>query len=109
MGEEHCHDQQNSGEISPGELHRGGTRYPIRLDIYATRHLGHGVCVRGIVEGAPGKLFTCLLFGTTKTLSPIVGALSKIPVKIYVLVLLNLVTSAKEKYPSSQQESVELI
>ena len=42
MGEEHWHNQQNVGEISPGELCHGGTRDPHRVGISTTRHLGHG-------------------------------------------------------------------
>ena len=40
---------------------------------------------------------------------PIVGDLITIPVKTSVLVLLNPVTSAKDKYLSSHQASAELI
>ena len=47
-----------------------------------------------------------LLFGKTKTLSPIVGALSTILVKKSGLGLLSPVTSAYKKYLSSKQESV---
>ena len=41
-----------------------------------------------------------LFFGITESLSPIIGSLSVITVKISGLVLLNPVTSAKEKYLS---------
>ena len=51
----------------------------------------------------------CIFFGNTKTLSPIVGALSTMPVKKAGLGLLNPVTSEKEKYLSSQRGSAELI
>ena len=50
-----------------------------------------------------------LLFKKTKTLLPIVGSLSMIPVKKVVLGLLNPVMSEKEKYVSSQRGSAELI
>ena len=50
-----------------------------------------------------------IFFGKTKPLSPISGALSKIPVKKSGLGLLNPVTSVKEKYLSSQWGSAELI
>ena len=50
-----------------------------------------------------------LFFRKKKSLSPIVGDLSTIPVKKYGLGLLNQVSSAKEKYVSYQQESVEII
>ena len=42
----------------------------------------------------------CLLFGKSKTLPPIVGALSKLPVKKSEMGLQNIVTSSKEKYTS---------
>ena len=44
----------------------------------------------------------CLFFGKTKTLSPIVGNLSTMPIKMAGLGLLNPVTSEKDKYLSSQ-------
>ena len=50
-----------------------------------------------------------LIFGKTKTLSPIVGALSKMIVKKSGLGLLYLVSSAQEEYFSSQRGSAELI
>ena len=50
-----------------------------------------------------------LFFGNKKSLSPIVGALIKVPFKRDGLVLLNLVTSEKEKYLSSQRGGAELI
>ena len=50
-----------------------------------------------------------IFFGKTKSLSPIVGDLSTVPVEKSGLGLLNPVTSAKEKYLSSQQGSTELI
>ena len=56
-----------------------------------------------------GNFFLCLLFGKTKTLSPIVGTLSTMPIKVARLGLLNLVTSLKEKYLSSQRGSAELV
>ena len=51
----------------------------------------------------------CLFFGKTKTVSPIVGALSKMAVKKYRMGLLNPVTSAQEQDLSSQQGSAELV
>ena len=45
VGEEHLYNQQNRGEISPGYLRHVGTRDPIRVDIFITRRLGHGVGV----------------------------------------------------------------
>ena len=50
-----------------------------------------------------------LFFGMTKFLSPIVGALSTMPVNKYRLGLLNPVTSEKVKYLIFQQASTELI
>ena len=46
-----------------------------------------------------------IFYGKTKTLSPVVGALSKIPVKKSGLGLLNPVTSDQEKYLNSTQGS----
>ena len=59
VGEEYWHDQRNRGEIPPIELHHGGTCDPIMVDIYTTRHLGHGgggVCRSG--EYDPGNIFS---------------------------------------------------
>ena len=53
-------------------------------------------------------LFSHILF-KKKPLLPIVGDISMMPVKNIVLVILNPVTSAKEKYLSSQWGSAELI
>ena len=50
-----------------------------------------------------------LFFGKTKTLAPIVGALSTMMVNKSELGLLNLVTSAQEKYLRSQRGSAELV
>ena len=51
----------------------------------------------------------CLFFGKTKTISPVVGALSTMPVKKAVLGLLNSVTSSQEEYLISTWGSVELV
>ena len=51
----------------------------------------------------------CIFFRNTKSLSPIVGALSTMLINKSVLGLLNPVTSVKEKYLSSHQESAELV
>ena len=48
-------------------------------------------------------------FRNRKTLSPIIGVLSTMPVNKSGLALLNPVTSAKEKYIRSHQGSAELI
>ena len=50
-----------------------------------------------------------LFFGKTKTLSPVLGALSMVPVKKSVLGLLNPVTSAQEKYLRSMRGRAELV
>ena len=50
-----------------------------------------------------------LFFGNIKTLSPIVGTLSTMPIKEARLGLLNPATTAKEKYLRSQRVSTELI
>ena len=50
-----------------------------------------------------------LFFGKTKTLSPIVGDISKVLVNKDILRLLNPVTSAQEKDLISTQGSVELV
>ena len=50
-----------------------------------------------------------LFFGKTRTLSPVVGALSTMPAKKAGLGLLNPVTSEKEKYLSYQRGSAELV
>ena len=50
-----------------------------------------------------------LFFAKSKYLSPIVGTLSKMPVKKSGLGLLNPLTSANEKYLISQRASTELI
>ena len=50
-----------------------------------------------------------IFFGNKKTLSPVVGYLSKMPFRKYSLGLLNTVTSAQEKYLSSTRGSIELI
>ena len=48
-----------------------------------------------------------LFFRNMKTLSPVVGALSTMPVKKYGLGLLNSVTSAQKKYLRSMLGSIE--
>ena len=50
-----------------------------------------------------------ILFGRPKTLPPVVGALSKFPVKKYGTGLQNPVTPEKEKYNSSLRASCKLI
>ena len=69
----------------------------IRADISTTRHHGYRRRVCGSGEDNLGNIFSCLFFGKTKSLSPIVGDLSNMLVKKYELGLLNPVTSANEK------------
>ena len=52
---------------------------------------------------------SCIFFGKTKTISPIVGALSTVLFKKSELGLLNPVTSSQEKYLRSIQGSKELV
>ena len=62
------------------------------------------------VEKMIREIFLLRIFvGKKNSLSPIVGALIKMPVKKDVLGPLNPVTSANEKYLSSQRGSAELI
>ena len=96
-------------EISPGYLRRGGTHDPIRVDISTTCHLGHGGEFVGVESMIRENFLPCLVFRKTKSLSPIVGALSTMPVKKSGLGLLNPVMSAKEKYISYQRGSAKLI
>ena len=63
----------------------------------------------GVEKMLRENVLTNIFFGNTKTLSPIVGALSVMPVKKSRLGLLNPVIPAKEKYLSSQRRSAELI
>ena len=64
----------------------------------------------GGVEKMIRKTFLLrLFFGKTKTLSPLVGALSAMPVRKSGLGLLNPVTAYQEKYLSSTRGSAELI
>ena len=51
----------------------------------------------------------CLLFGKLKTLPPIVGSLSMLPVNKSVMGLQNSVTSAEDKYTSSLRASNNMI
>ena len=109
VGEEYQHDQKNRREIPPVELRRSGTCNPIRMDISSTCHLGHRILVRGSGEYDLQNIFPCLFFGKTITLSPVVGVLSKMPVRRAGLGLMNPVTSDQEKYLSSTRGSTNLI
>ena len=74
---------------------------------YVTTNTGDAFA--GVVKMIQKTFLPRLFFGNTKTLLPIVGALSNIPVKKPVLGILNTVTSEKEKYLSSQKGRAELI
>ena len=69
VGAENFHDQQNCGEIYPGELCRGDTRDPIRVDISTTRNMGYGGHVCGSGEDDLGNLFS-LSFLRKEKISP---------------------------------------
>ena len=92
MGEMHLRSQQNGGEISSGELRRGGPCGPTRVDIFITHDKIFGTGLRGDGESSAGKLFSCIFFGKSKTLPPFIGALSMLPVNKSVLGLQNPVT-----------------
>ena len=79
------------------------------MDISSTRHLVHRRLVLGSGEDDLRKLLPRLFFRKTKTLSPVVGALSTMPVKKYVLGLLNPVMSEQGKYLSSLRGIIELV
>ena len=79
------------------------------MDITTTCHLGNGDAFAGVEKMILEIFLPHLLFRKTKTLSPIVGALSKITVKESGLGLLNTVMSAQEKYLIYNQGSAELI
>ena len=63
----------------------------------------------GVGEMIDETFLPCLFFGKKKTLSPIVGALSKILVKKSRLGVLNPLTSSQEKYLSYMWGSADLI
>ena len=109
MGEEHQNDQKNCGYISPEELRLSGTRNPIIVNISTVCYLVRRVCVRGSVGNDLGYHFALSFLRKEKNLSPIVGALSTMPVKKSELGLLNTVTSSQEKYLSYQRGSAELV
>ena len=66
-------------------------------------------CFHGSGENDSGKVLPRLFFGKTKNLSPILGTLSMMPIKVARLALLNTVTPQKEKYLRSHKGSAELI
>ena len=84
-------------------------RNTIRVDISATRHLGHRGCICGIGENDALNRLPHICFGKTKPFSPIVEALSTMTVKKDGLGLMNTVTASRKKYLSYQRGSAELI
>ena len=68
-----------------------------------------GGAFAGVEKMIRDTFLSCLLFGKTKTLSTIVEALSTMTVKKSGLGVLNLVTSAQEKYLSSMWGSAKLV
>ena len=98
VGEEHQHDQQNRGKISPGELRLSSMFNPTRVEISTTCHLVHGQPVHGSGENDPENLFALSFLRKDENLSPTIGALSTMPVKKSGLGLLNPATLAHEKY-----------
>ena len=63
----------------------------------------------GVEKMISETIFPHIFFGKTKTLPPVVGALSTMPVKKDRLGLLNPMESDQEKYLSSMQGSAELV
>ena len=76
MGEIHLRTQKKVGEIYSRELFCGGPCGPIGADISATRDEGYGTVVCRAGNFSAVKKIPCLFFGKSKTLPPIVGALS---------------------------------
>ena len=109
MGEEHYHNQQNQREISLGWLRRGGTHNPIRVDIAACVTCDTWGAFSGVEKMIRETFLRRIFFGNKKNLSPIVGALSIIPINMAVMGLLSPVTSAKDNYLSYQWGSIEII
>ena len=68
-----------------------------------------GYAFTGVEKMIRETILPCLFFGKTKTLSPVVGSLSTMPVKKARLGLLNPLTSYQEKYLSSTGGRVELV
>ena len=68
-----------------------------------------GDAFAGVYKMIRENLFPHIFSGNTKTLSPIVGDLSTMHIKMSGMGLLNPVTSEKEKHLSSQRASPELI
>ena len=96
VGEEYQHDQLKRGKISPGELRRSGTCNPIRMDFIQRVTWDTGDSFAGLEKIIYETFLPRLFFRNTKSLSPVLGDLSTIPVKKSGLGLLNPVTSSQE-------------
>ena len=57
MGEQNQRTQKDSGEISSGDLRRGGPCGAIGVDISATRDKGYGTGVSGDRKSSTGNNF----------------------------------------------------
>ena len=71
------------------------------MDIFATRDKIKGTRNRGSGNTSSGNLFASYFFGKSKYISSIVGTLSMMKVKKYILGLQDLVRSANKIYHSS--------
>ena len=100
MGEKCSCGHQTSGEISSGKLCRGGPCNPIGVDIFANSDKIYETSVCGSEKVLLETFLSHLFLGKSKTLPPVVGALSMFRVKKYGLCLHNPVTSAASKYTS---------
>ena len=109
MREKNQHNQQNRGEY-PQESYAVVLREIQSEWIFlqcVTWDTGDAFV--GVEKMIQDNFLPHLFFGNTKTLSPIVGALSTMLVMKYGMGLLNPVTSAQEKYLTYQRGSAELI
>ena len=70
---------------------------------------GTGDSFAGVEKMIRETFLPCLFFGKKKSLSPVVGALIMMPVKKSSLGLLKSVTSAQQKYLSSNRGNAELV
>ena len=84
---------------------------PSRVNISTTRQLGHGTgyAFLGVEKIIRETFLPRLFFGKTKKLSPIVGTLITMTIKVAGPGLLNPVTSANETCLRYKRGSAELI
>ena len=102
MGEEHWHDQQNCGKY-PQESYFAVARAIQSEWIFLQRVTWDtGDAFAGVEKMLRETFLPHIFFRNKKYLSPIVGYLSKLTFNKYELGIPNPVTSAKEKYLSSQ-------